>query len=169
VLVVARSLFTLILPAASESKQGESAATQLRQTDATFCRRQAALDCLESFASRFSPSMRSRVHSSDTASVAEGKTRVGTSEELRSLVQTFCSVGRNNHALDTKALLRQPGQLHDSRNQSPSGMQDNVSAARFRDNGWQARNLTSTAGKILRRNPRRLSRLIRIRCPCRGW
>ena len=116
----------LILPAASEAKQEESAANRLRQTDATFCRHQPALDCLGSSASRFSPSMRSRFRSSDTAGVAEGKTQAGTSEELCSLVQSFCSVDRNNRARDKKALLRQPGELHDSRSRSPSGTPDNA-------------------------------------------
>jgi len=70
--------------------------------------------------------MRSRFRSSDTAGVAEGKTQAGTSEELCSLVQSSCSVDRNNRARDKKALLRQPGELHDSRSRSPSGMPDNA-------------------------------------------
>lgn len=38
--------------------------------------------------------MRSRFRSSDTAGVAEEKTLVGTSEELRSPVQSVCSVDK---------------------------------------------------------------------------
>src|ERR1041385_9302986 len=70
--------------------------------------------------------MRSHLRSSDTSDVAEGKTLAGTSQELRSRVQSFCSADRNNRARDKNARLHPLAQLHDSRSRSPSGTHDNA-------------------------------------------